>query len=195
MLHIPVTNRAPQSELNTEKPYAALLYRIVQLGQQKYDRRILLSWVLPEVERPLPPGVKEGIDRHVIHKEYTESLFESATLRVDINRMVGHDLLKTYEGTNFELTSLLGSACLLWLDKSVRKEGYANQAGGNNRREGIFEIAGIAPFPEDDFLPPNTWPLQSLTFKNFDWKLFDSLSSRLRLRIESAPEFAALSRP
>lgn len=166
--------------------YPAILYRMVHIGtlQETYRNttkstdKILLSFVIPSHTRQI---------RHqpmpiTVHMEYTLSLYETSRLRKAIGQMIGWDIFKDEpDNSDFDITSLIGQVCLVNIQKKDMGSGRS-----------FLEITHYAPLPEDELYPECPFPLQSLSYSDFDWNLFISLSNYLRAKIESTPEYKAI---
>lgn len=166
--------------------YPALLYRMIHIGRlpetykgtTKLTDKILLSFVVPSHKRVIN-------DRELpvtLHMEYTLSLFEGAHLRKAINNMLGKDIFGSLgDNSDFEVSGLIGTPCMV----TTRLQDI-----GNNRQRPV--ISSYSHLPDDELMPESPYPLAILDYSAFDWSLFISLSSYLKNKIQSTPEFQAI---
>ena len=185
---IPVKNSVLVTDSLPDGQYVGVLYRMVQLGTQperfkgtvRPVRKILLSWIIPSAYRMI-----DGESRPVhVHKKYTESLWEKAHLRKDIITILGRDVFnELIDGQeNYELERLLGLTCLI--NTTQRRFGPNNQS--------YAKITSFEPLSDDEIIPEIDQETESLSFGNFNWTVFASLTERLRKTIESSPEFGEM---
>ena len=183
-MNVPVRKSKLTTTLPAEGIYPAVLCRIIQLGtqnemfqnQNRKVKKILLSFVIPGIS----VMIKEEPRPYIIHREYTESLWETAHLRRDLVKMKGYNFLvdEAENELDFDLSSLLGFPLLITLRHRT-----------TNTPTLIAEVSAYAPLPEDELLPENPLPLSVLTFQNFNWPLYNKLGQKLRQRIASAQEY------
>lgn len=166
--------------------YPALLYRMIHVGRlpetykgaTKLTDKILLSFVVPSHKRI----INDREQAVTLHIEYTLSLFEGAHLRKAINNMSGKDMFGSLDdNSDFEVSSLIGTPCMV----TTRLQDI-----GNNRQRPV--IIMYAPLPDDELMPESPYPLAILDYSAFDWALFSSLSTYLKNKIQSTPEFQAI---
>lgn len=185
---IPVKNSVLVTDNLPDGQYVGVLFRMVQLGTQTETfkgtvrpvRKILLSWIIPSAHRMI-----DGESRPVhVHKKYTESLWETAHLRKDIIAILGRDVFnELIDGQeNYELERLLGLTCLI----NTTQKSF----GPHNRS--YAEITSFEPLTDDEIIPDIDQESESLSFGNFNWDVFASLTERLRKSIESSPEFGEI---
>ena len=118
-----------------------------------------------------------------ISKNFTLSLAEKATLRVDLKNWRGRDFTAD-ELRGFELKNLLG----VWAMLSVVR------AAGNNGKE-YTNISTINPVPKSlkASLPEGHNKAQIFSLDEPDMVLFETFSDFLRAKIESSPEWKSRS--
>ena len=115
-----------------------------------------------------------------ISKNYTLSLSEKSSLRLDLQTWRGRDFTAE-ELRGFELEKILGH----WAMISVTKN------AGNNGKE-YTNIANINPVPANikkAGLPDPHNPPQLFTIANADMAIFDTFSENLKNKITSSPEW------
>lgn len=183
-LLLPIIRQSP-TELTTGE-YVGILFRIVEKGTQEelfkqtnqlYQRpKVLLTWVLPdqyELVQKQPRPV-------LIHKEYTQSLRQSSHLYRDVIGMRGYDFSESELTYPFDLLSLLGTPSLLSVQ--VIKKGDTCHP----------ELKQIKPLPVDTGVSDCPYDFYSLTFKDWNWEIYDELSQKLQQEIARSPEYAKL---
>ena len=181
----PILKTQPARPLETGE-YMGILIRIVEKGTQEeifhqtkqVTRRpkLLLTWVLP-YHNVL---IKGRAVPALVHKEFTNSLWEGAPLYKAIVAMRGVDFTNDQHGDEYNLLGMLLCPALLGLH--VRKE---------NGRDYI-DVKEIKTLPEDVFIPDSPYAPSSLSFENWDWDIFDELPERTQADIKKAPEFAGV---
>lgn len=183
---VPVKQSVITQEYLPDGQYPAILYRIVQLGthvekfknQSRSVKKILFSFVIPSVTK----NVRDELVPYVVHKEYTESLFETAHLRRDLIKMVGHDFLTEETNTAYDLADQIATACLVTTRQRV--------VGPITI---YVDIIDFAPIPDDMLSPDFTTELSLFALSTFDWNAFMALSERIRNRIMASKEYQALT--
>lgn len=183
-LLLPIIRQSP-TDLTTGE-YVGILFRIVEKGTQEelfkqtnqlYQRpKVLLTWVLPdqyELVQKQPRPV-------LIHKEYTQSLRQSSHLYRDVIGMRGYDFSESELTYPFDLLSLLGTPSLLSVQ--VTKKGETCHP----------ELKQIKPLPADTGVSDCPYDFYSLTFKDWNWEIYDELSQKLQQEIARSPEYAKL---
>ena len=183
---VPVRQSIVTQEYLPDGQYPAILYRIVQLGtqvekfknQNRSVKKVLFSFVIPSVTK----SHKAELVPYVVHKEYTESLFETAHLRRDLIKMVGHDFLTEETNTDYDLADQIATACLVTTRQRVI-----------NPTTTYVDIIDFAPIPDDMLSPDFTTDLSLFTLSPFNWNAFMALSERIRNRIMASKEYQALT--
>lgn len=160
-------------------PVAAICYRVVDLGTQEGEyqgkkvtkRKMLISWELAE-------KMKDGRP-FSIHKRYTQSLMETATLRKDLEAWRGKAFSEE-EMETFTEKNILGKPCLLNLTAS---------------EDGKFiNVKGISGIPKGMEIPTqiNANVSFSLEPDEFSQATFDALTDKMKAQIMLSPEWAAI---
>lgn len=159
--------------------FAAVCFKIIDLGtqdvlwqgQKKRQHKVFISWELSQ-------KMKDGRP-FAISKKYTVSLGEAAALRKDLEAWRGKKFTQE-EIDVFSEKSILGKACLITLVAS--KDGqYVN-------------VGNVTAVPAGLPIPALVNPLcfLSLNKDEFDQKVFDGLSDKMKASIMSSPEWAEL---
>lgn len=96
-------------------------------GQQKLQHKVLFVWELAET---MQTGEYAG-KRFVVHKEYTLSLHERATLRKDLESWYGKSIPEEKAREGIDLEKMLKSQCTLNVTRRTSKSGneYAVVSG------------------------------------------------------------------
>ena len=160
--------------------HLALCYRVIDLGRQKSTfqgeekvaHKIMISWELPD-ER-----MEDGRP-FTIHKRYTWSMHEKASLRKDLEAWRGAPFKEADFGT-FDIRNVLGKACIVSVVQDMKPDGkiYANVAGVGK----VMKNLTIPPMTND---PVYLW----VTPARWDQDVFNSLSDGLKRVIVSSPEY------
>jgi hypothetical protein len=166
----------------------ARCYRIVDLGTQKttfngelkHQHKIMLQFEVHGEDDKGAPLVTPKGEPMSISKNYTLSLAEKATLRIDLQTWRGvaftPDQLR-----GFELKNILGHWAMLSVAKSV----------GNNNKE-YTNIMSVNPVPQaikKGGLPEGVNKLAMFTIMDPDMELFETFSNNLQAKIKAAPEW------
>ena len=160
---------------------AGICYRVIDigtqqsnyLGQLKRAKKITLSWELPGEK------MADGLRVFNIHKRYTLSLHEKATLRIDLESWRGVPFTKD-ELKGFDISNLLGKPCLLGI-VHANKDGkeYAN-------------ISSLLKLPKGMPAPEPVNPQIRFDLSNFDQAVYDGFSDSLKATIAKSPEYQEL---
>lgn len=159
--------------------FSAICYKVIDLGTQdvvwqgskKRQHKALISWELSQ-------KMKDGRP-FAISKKYTVSLAENAALRKDLEAWRGKKFSQE-ELDTFTEKSILSKPCLLTLVSS--KDGQYVNVGNVT-----VLPAGMPVSPQ---INPNVF--LSLQKEEFDQKVFDGLSDKLKAQIMLSPEWHEL---
>ena len=171
--------------------HLARCYRIVDCGTQKSEylgqvknlHKIMIQFEIHGDDEDGNPIITNKGEPMSISKNFTLSLAEKATLRVDLKNWRGRDFTAD-ELRGFELKNLLG----VWAMLSVVR------AAGNNGKE-YTNISTINPVPKSlkASLPEGHNKAQIFSLDEPDMVLFETFSDFLRAKIESSPEWKSRS--
>lgn len=154
--------------------YVARCYRLIDLGTQtgspqygsKQQKKVSISWEILD-----DPKMEDGRP-FSIHKTYTASLNEKATLRADLeswrNKAFTDEELKS-----FDLKNILGAYCQLQVS--------ADETGKYSNIQSIVAMKGTKPKPVNDNLV--------FDIDEPDIEVFNSLSDAMKAKIMVAPEW------
>lgn len=166
--------------------HVGVCYRFIDLGTQKVEfqgqikmqRKVTISWITPD------ELMSDGRPFSV-HKRYTWSMHEKASLRHDLESWRGKAFTaEDFDGENaFNTRKLLGQGCMLTVTHDTRDgKTYTNVASVGKLMKGIK-------------LPPLTEPTVYLSLEpgEFDQTVFDGLKDGLKKIIMASPEYAEVS--
>ncbi len=181
------------SEFQSVKPgtYMARCYRMIEIGtikedymgQEKQHQKVMISWELP-TELAIFDKDK-GEEPYAVSKTYTLSMNEKANLRKDLESWRGKGFTEG-EALKFDLTVLLGKPCLL----SIIQQPSKTNPGRN-----YTVISSISPLMKGQVCPDQINPTKVLSYDEFNWELFESLSDFTKDKIKSSIEFRMMQEP
>lgn len=163
--------------------YIATSVRVIDLGtqtsnyqgQEKAQRKVLITWEIPEVEIELEDGNMPAL----ISSSYTASLHEKASLRKVLESWRGRSFTAD-ELKGFDLKNVLGKPCMINV-VHTEKDGntYAN-------------VAAVMPLPKGVKGAPASHELINVDLDDFEEDAFERLSDRLQDKIRVSPEYKAI---
>ena len=151
-------------------------------GSVKRLNKVRLTWELPTEMKEWKEG--EGERPAVIHKEFTLSLNEKATLRKYLASWRGKDFTEE-QAKAFDLTNLMGAPCLLNVIHKQSKEGNKTYA----------EIGSVSPLPKGMTCPDQISASKILSYDEFDYTLLESLPDFVKDKVKSSDEYKAMTNP
>jgi hypothetical protein len=163
--------------------YAAICTRVIDLGtqtsnwqgQEKAQRKVLLTWEVPEVEIEFD-GEKRPA---TISSSYTASLHEKAALRGVLKSWRGRDFTAD-ELQGFDLKNVLGAPCMIGI--------VHNDKNGNT----YANVEAVMALPKGMPKPAPHGELLNIDLDEFDRDEFNKLSDRLKEKITGTPEYRAI---
>lgn len=162
--------------------HLATCVRIIDLGTQKivwegvakYQRKVMLSWELPQ-------EMREDGTPFLISKRYTLSSHEKSTLRKDLEAWRGRKFQDSDFGPGgFVIKKVLGVSCMIQIVESDK--GYSNVSSVGSLPKGM---GAQEPINEPVYF--------SLDADEFDANVFSSLSQKLQETIGESPEYQDVS--
>lgn len=163
--------------------YAAVCYKILDigtqegeyLGQKTVKRQVIIGWELSE---KMTTGDNDG-KPFVVSKFYTQSLNEKSTLRHDLAGWRGRDFTPE-ELAGFDAKNILGKGCMLSLTLSDK---------------GKIKVASVAKLPKGMTAPEQVNPsiFLSLEPQDFDRKVFEAQTEKMKAIIMASPEWEGLT--
>ena len=182
-----------ESEFQSVKPgtYMARCYRMIEIGtinedymgQMKQHQKVMISWELPTELATFDKD--KGEEPFAVSKTYTLSMNEKANLRKDLESWRGKGFTEN-EAEKFDLTVLLGKPCLL----SIIQQPSKTNPGRN-----YTVISSISPLMKGQVCPDQINPTKVLSYDEFNWELFESLSDYTKDKIKSSIEFRMMQEP
>jgi len=171
--------------------YMARCYSMVEIGhidtefngEKKKAHKVMLTWELPEELAVFNEG--KGPEPYSVSKTYTLSMHEKSTLRKDLESWRGKGFTEL-EAAKFDITKLLGVPCLLTI---------THQPGKQDPNKTYVTVSSISRLMKGQQCPNPVNPSRTLSFDNFDWKVFETLSEYTKERIKQSDEFRALQEP
>jgi hypothetical protein len=163
--------------------YPARCYSMVQIGTvtenimgtEKQLNKVRIGWELPTEQKEFKAG--EGEKPYVVNKEFTLSLHEKSTLRKFLESWRGKNFTED-EAKSFDVTKLLGVACMVSIVHKTSKAGKA-----------YAEISNVSPVIKGFTVPSQINPTVVLSYDNFDFNVFNSLPEYLREKIQHSAEY------
>lgn len=180
-------NEGGNFELTPDGTFVARCYRFIDLGShdQQYQGESKGLKRLIMIGFELPTELMADGRPFSIHKRYTWSMHEKATLRKDLEAWRGAKFTDADFGPGgFDVRNLLGKACTVGIIHSQSGENtYANIASIGKAMKGV-EIPEAINAPVYFSLEPG----------NFDAQVFDTLSDKLKDFIRDTPEYRSATR-
>lgn len=174
--------------------YIGRCFSLIDLGTQltngqygeKMQHKIKIGWELfgeEEDGTPLTSTVDGKEMPLTIHKNYTVSLHEKATLRIHLAAWRGRDFTDD-EAKAFDVSKLLGAYCMVNVTQSeTNGKTYSN-------------VAGLTPIPGalKNAKPPAVHKDVKFDLDAPDMVLFDTFHEKLQETIKKSPEWAQSQR-
>ena len=168
--------------------HLARCYRVVDLGTQKSEYmgkekmlpKVMLQFEVHGDDESGKPIVTAKGEPMTISKNFTNSLAEKATLRIDLVRWRGRDFTQA-ELNGFELKNVLGVWAMITVATSVGRDGkeYTN-------------ISSINPVPsaiKSAGLPEGFNKIGVFWIEEPDMTMFETFSDGLKKKIMGSPEW------
>lgn len=171
--------------------YVARCYSMIEIGtveseykgQIKMLHKVNITWELPTETAIFKED--RGPEPFVVSKTYTLSMFEKANLRKDLESWRGKGYTNE-EAEKVDITKLVGQPCILSVIHQPRKD---------DPSKNYVAISSISKLMKGQDCPPQVNPTRILSFDNFDWNVFDSLSDYMKDKIKASEEFKRLQEP
>lgn len=161
--------------------HPATLYRIVYIGTVKTEYKgeikhvfkVSLTWELNNKKKVFKEG--EEAKPISVSQIYTFSMGDKSNLRPIVEGIIGG--LTPSQAVDFDLDSLIGSACLLQINHGVSETGTPKQ------------LLTTSQFPEGVPVPTPFNKQILLSFEKWDEYLFNSLPEWMQKEIKETPEY------
>jgi hypothetical protein len=149
-------------------------------GKIKHLRKIRLVFETPNKRAVFSED--KGEQPFLISRDYTLSMNEKATLRIDIESWRGKKLTdKDLE--DYDLKKLLNKVCLVNIIHQATKDGSRVYT----------KLKGLSPLPEEmkkEWVAEN--PVQYFSLEEPDWNTFQSFPDFLKTKITESAEYKAI---
>lgn len=183
-------NSGTVRELIPAGTYAARCYQMIEigtvketiLGAEKTLHKVRIGWELPTERRVFKE--ENGEQPFVISKEFTLSMNEKANLRKALESWRGKGFSEE-EAKAFDITKLLGAACMLNIIHKPSKDGSRHYE----------EIAGIMPMPKGMTCSEQEHKTILLSYDKFDAKLFETLPDFIKDKMRRSIEYITMQMP
>lgn len=171
--------------------YVARCYQMLEIGTNEENFmgdtkrlcKVRIGWELPELQKVFKE--ENGLQPHVISKEYTLSMNEKANLRKDLESWRGKKWTDE-EANDFDITKLIGAPCLLNITHKASKKDAT-----------VFyeEISSITPLMKGQVCPPAVNKPMILSYDDWNEELFNSLPDFIKNKIISSEEYQQMRNP
>lgn len=182
--HEPIEREIVPAGTHEARCYSMIHYGTIPVeykGETKWQNKVRVIFELPNETRVF--NEEKGEQPFSIGKEYTLSLYEQSTLRKDLENWRGQKFSDD-ELNNFDLSRLLGVACMLTVVHAVSATGkqYA-------------KIGSITGLPKGWEVKPLHNPLFEFTVNEYSQTSFDTLPAYYQDKIKSSKEYQAMTFP
>ena len=152
-------------------------------GETKDVQKVMIRWELPTEKIVFDPA--KGEEPYSVSKTYTLSMHEKANLRKDLESWRGKGFTEQ-EAKKFDITVLLGKSCNL---------NIIHQPSKSNPGRNVTVVSSITPLMKGQVCPEQINPSKVLSYDEFNWELFESLSDYTKDKIKSSIEFKMMQEP
>jgi hypothetical protein len=168
--------------------HIARCYGMVQIGTVKEEtgiyagkesHKVRISWETPHECHDFG----KGLQPFAIHKEFTLSMNEKATLRKMLESWRGKAFTEE-EAERFDITKLLGKPCMINVIHKTSGKGSTYP-----------DISSLATLPKGLECPEQVNQTMELSFDNWKQHIFDSLPDFVKDKIKKSKEYAAMTSP
>lgn len=168
--------------------HLARCYGMVQIGTVKEEtgiyagkesHKVRISWETPHECHDFG----KGLQPFSVHKEFTLSMNEKATLRKYLESWRGKAFTEA-EAEKFDITKLLGKPCMINVIHKTSGKGST-----------YADISSIATLPKGLECPDQVNATVELSFDNWNQIVFDSLPDFVKEKIKKSKEYAAITAP
>lgn len=168
--------------------HIARCYGMVEIGTVKEEQGLYAGKESHKVrisfETPLEcHDFGKGLQPFAIHKEFTLSMHEKATLRKFLESWRGKAFTDD-EAKSFDITKLLGKPCML--NVIHKKSGSGND---------YADISSIGTLPKGFVCPDQVNETVLLSFDNWNQNVFDAMPDFVKEKIKKSKEYAAMTQP
>jgi hypothetical protein len=153
------------------------------MGQKKRLHKVNITWELPTEVAVFKE--EKGPEPFVVSKTYTLSMYEKANLRKDLESWRGKGYTDE-EAQRVDITKLIGQPCILSVIHQPRKD---------DPSKNYVAISSISKLMKGQECPDQINPSRILSYDDFNWDVFESLSDYMKDKIKSSEEFQKLQEP
>lgn len=182
-------NKPVETVLIPAGNHIARCYAMVEIGTVKEDKgpymgkelhKVRIGWETPHECHDFG----KGLQPFSIHKEFTLSMYDKATLRKYLESWRGKPFTEE-EAEKFDITKLLGKPCMLNIIHAKSKSSGKIYA----------DISSIATLPKVIECPDQVNATVELSFDNWKQHVFDALPDFVKEKIKKSKEYAAITAP
>ena len=171
--------------------YVARCISMLEIGTIREDfqgvprsvQKVQIRWELPTELEVF--NAEKGQEPFSVSKTYTLSMHEKSNLRKDLESWRGKGFTEE-EAKKFDITKLLEKTCIL---------NIINRQSKTNPGRTVTEISSIMPMMKGQVCPDQINPTKVLSYDNFNWDLFESLSDYTKDKIRSSVEYQLMQEP
>jgi hypothetical protein len=171
--------------------YVARCYSMIEIGtievefkgEKKKQHKVAITWELPTETAIFHE--EKGPEPFVVSKKYTLSMHEKSNLRKDLESWRGKGYTDE-EAKKVDITKLIGQPCLLSVIQSPRPDDASKT---------YTAISSITKMMKGQECPDQINPTRILSYDEFNWEVFDSLSDYMKDQIKSSDEFKRMQEP
>lgn len=171
--------------------YVARCYSMIEIGtieteymgEKKKAHQVCITWELPEEKAVFRE--EKGEEPFAVSKTYTLSMHEKSTLRKDLEGWRGKGFTEE-EARKFDITKLLGKACIL---------NIIHEPGKQDPSKSYVKIASVSKLMKGQVCPDQINPTRILSYDEFNWNVFETLSDYMKTKIKSSEEYQMLVEP
>jgi hypothetical protein len=185
--------KKPDNDFKKVEPgsYVARCFSMIEIGtietefkgQKKKQKKVMLTWELPDELDIFDPD--KGPQPYAVSKTYTLSMFKDSNLRKDLEGWRGKGFTEE-EAEAFDITVLIGKPCML---------SVIHQPGKDDPSKSYVLVSSISRLMKNTECPKQVNPTRVLSFDEFNWDIYNSLSDYLKEKIASSDEFQLMQEP
>jgi hypothetical protein len=171
--------------------YVARCYSMIEIGtveiewkgDKKKQHKVSITWELPTETAIFHE--EKGPEPFVVSKKYTLSMHEKSNLRKDLESWRGKGYTDK-EAEKVDITKLIGQPCLLSVIQQPRPD---------DNSKTYTAITSITKMMKGQECPDQINPTRILSYDEFNWEVFDSLSDYMKEQIRSSDEYKRMQEP
>lgn len=180
-------NTGSNFEIAPAGSHVATCYGMIDLGTQKTtfngetknQRKVRLMFELSNELRTFEKDGESSEKPLIIFREFGLSMHENAALRKFLENWRGKSFSED-EAKKFDITKLLGKSCILTVQHT------------NDNGKTYANISGASPLMKGMSDPVRYNSITCLSFVDFDFDVYNSLSEKTKDKIALSPEYQTL---